>query len=229
MEENKDITAKNTEKTGGFIKSFLLDVLAGFGMGVAFIIPGFSGGSVAVILGVYEKLISAIADIFKDFKKSVVTLLPIFIGLVIGAVSLLYPLGWALSAFPLPTVSLFVGLAVGGMFSVTDNAKGSFKWYNVLSFAIPFLAVLLLSFAPTGADVDLFNLDFGGYILLFVIGIIASAALVIPGIFSVDATYWWIGAVGGVVAIGLSCIKKMPLAVTVITSVASVALMYRLI
>jgi len=182
MEENKDITAKNTEKTGGFIKSFLLDVLAGFGMGVAFIIPGFSGGSVAVILGVYEKLISAIADIFKDFKKSVVTLLPIFIGLVIGAVSLLYPLGWALSAFPLPTVSLFVGLAVGGMFSVTDNAKGSFKWYNVLSFAIPFLAVLLLSFAPTGADVDLFNLDFGGYILLFVIGIIASAALVIPGI-----------------------------------------------
>jgi len=57
----------------------------------------------------------------------------------------------------------------------------------------------------------------------------AMTALVIPGIFSVDATYWWIGAVGGVVAIGLSCIKKMPLAVTVITSVASVALMYRLI
>ena len=52
----------------------------------------------------------------------------------------------------------------------------------------------------------------------------AMTALVIPGIFSVDATYWWIGAIGGVVAIVLSCIKKMPLAVTVIASVASVAL-----
>ncbi len=57
----------------------------------------------------------------------------------------------------------------------------------------------------------------------------AMTALVIPGVFSVDATYWWIGAIGGLVAVGLSCIKKMPLAVTVITSVASVMLMYRFI
>ena len=57
----------------------------------------------------------------------------------------------------------------------------------------------------------------------------AMTALVIPGIFSVDTTSWWIGAVGGVVAVALSCIKKMPLAVTVIASVASVMLMYRLI
>lgn len=57
----------------------------------------------------------------------------------------------------------------------------------------------------------------------------AMTALVIPGIFSVDASHWWIGAVGGALAIALSCIKKMPLAVTVIASVASVALMYRFI
>ena len=55
----------------------------------------------------------------------------------------------------------------------------------------------------------------------------AMTALVLPGIFSVDTSYWWIGAVGGLVAIGLSCVKKMPLAVTVITSVASVMLIYR--
>lgn len=57
----------------------------------------------------------------------------------------------------------------------------------------------------------------------------AMTALVIPGILSVDATHWWIGAVGGVVAIALSCVKKMPLAVTVIASVLSVALMLRLV
>ena len=57
----------------------------------------------------------------------------------------------------------------------------------------------------------------------------AMTALVVPGIFSVDVTYWWIGAIGGLVAIGLSCIKKMPLAVTVLASVACVMLMYRLV
>ncbi len=57
----------------------------------------------------------------------------------------------------------------------------------------------------------------------------AMTALVIPGIFSVDATYWWIGAVGGVLAVGLACIKKMPLAVTVMASVMCVMLIYRFV
>lgn len=164
------------------LRGFFLDVMAGFGMGVAFIIPGFSGGSVAAILGIYEKLIAAIANIFKDFKRSIVTLAPIFLGLVLGAVSLLYPLGWALSAFPLPTVSLFVGLALGGMFSVTDKITSRPTVANAFAFLIPLLVAVSLSFIPTAADVDLFSLNFGGYILLFAIGTLASSALVIPGI-----------------------------------------------
>ncbi len=179
MEENKEVIT-----TGGKSKltAFFLDAVAGFGMGVAFIIPGFSGGSVAAILGIYEKLIGAIADIFRDFKRSIITLLPIFIGLVVGAVSLLYPLGWALSAFPLPTVSLFIGLAIGGMLSITDKITSRPSLYNYFALAIPCLLAIALSFAPTGADVDLFSLNIGGYLTLFLIGVVASAALVIPGI-----------------------------------------------
>ena len=161
---------------------FLLDIPKGFCMGIAFIIPGFSGGSVAAILGIYEKLVGAIAGIFKDFKRSVLTLLPIFIGLVLGAVSLLYPLGWALSAFPLPTVCLFVGLALGGLPSITDKVPGRVTFKNGLALFIPLLFAAALSFLPTGADVDLFNLNIGGYLLLVLIGVIGSSALVVPGI-----------------------------------------------
>ncbi len=181
MEENKDCTVTVTAKNGK-IRGFLADVLAGFGMGVAFIIPGFSGGSVAAILGIYEKLIGAIADIFRDFKRSVLTLAPIFIGLVLGAVSLLYPLGWALSKFPLPTVSLFVGLALGGLSSVTGKITSSPSVGNFYAFALPFILAHALSFMPTGADVDLFSLNIGGYLILLLIGVVASAALVVPGI-----------------------------------------------
>ena len=48
--------------------AFFYDILRGIGIGIAFIIPGFSGGSVAAILGIYERLVGAIADIFKHFK-----------------------------------------------------------------------------------------------------------------------------------------------------------------
>ena len=163
-------------------KSFLQDVICGYAIGTAFIIPGFSGGSIAAILGIYERLVSAIANIFKCFKKSILTLLPIGVGMLAGIISLLYPLGWALSAFPFPTVSLFVGLALGGLPSITDHAKGKFKASNLISLIIPLLLAVSLSFLPIGADVNLFELNAGGYLLLFLVGIIGSAALVVPGI-----------------------------------------------
>ena len=166
----------------GGLKSFLIDVVRGCAIGVAFIIPGFSGGSVAAILGIYEKLVGAIADIFKDFKKSILTLLPILIGMVCGIVALLFPLEWALGAYPIPTVCIFVGLALGGLPSITDKLGGKIKVTNIFAFVIPLAAAFSLSFLPIGSDIDLFSLGIGGYALLFVVGLVGSSALVIPGI-----------------------------------------------
>lgn len=163
-------------------KVFLGDFLAGFAMGIAFIIPGFSGGSVAAILGVYEKLVGAVADIFKSFKKSVITLIPIALGLVLGAVSLLFPLGAALEAFPLPTVSLFVGLAIGGVPSITDRVPGKPSAKNITALLIPAFLALALSFLPVSAERDLFSLSPFGYLVLFLVGLLGSTALVVPGI-----------------------------------------------
>lgn len=162
--------------------NFIFDIIRGIAIGIAFIIPGFSGGSVAAILGIYERLVNAIADVFKSFKKSAMTLLPIGIGMAAGILSLLFPLKWALSAYPIPTVCIFVGLALGGLPSITDKLGGKFKLTNVPAFLIPLALAFGLSFIPVSSDVDLFNLNFGGYLLLFMIGVIGSAALVVPGI-----------------------------------------------
>ena len=160
----------------------MLDVVRGMAIGIAFIIPGFSGGSIAAILGIYEKLVGAIADLFKTFKKSILTLFPILIGMVCGIVALLFPLEWALEAYPIPTVCIFVGLALGGLPSVTDKLKGKIKVTNIIAFIIPLLAAFSLSFLPIGSEIDLFSLGFGGYVLLFLVGLLGSSALVVPGI-----------------------------------------------
>lgn len=174
MEENK-------QNSG--IKSFFMDVICGAAIGIAFIIPGFSGGSIAAILGIYEKLVGAIAGIFKEFKKSILTLLPIGIGMVLGVISLLFPLGWALGAFPIPTVCIFVGLAIGGLPSITDNCRGGIKLTNIFAFIIPLGLAAALSFLPVQPDVNLLSgLNFGDYLLLLIIGLVGSTALVVPGI-----------------------------------------------
>ena len=181
MKENKSIDMSAHDGKRG-LSSFLYDILAGFGIGIAFIIPGFSGGSVAAILGIYERLVGAIADLFKDFKRSFMTILPIFIGIVLGAVSLLYPLGWALNAFPIPTVALFVGLALGGIPSITDNVKGRILPKNILAFLLPLAFAISLSFVPSLGDASLLSSGPLEYIVLFLVGVIGSSALVVPGI-----------------------------------------------
>ncbi len=172
------------EKGENTITAFLTNVVRGAAIGIAFIIPGFSGGSVAAILGIYEKLVGSVAGIFKQFKKSILFLLPILLGMILGVAALIYPIQLGLEHYPIPTVSLFVGLAIGGLPSVTEKLKGGkFRWEYLISLIIPLAAAASLCFIPSAKEgVDLFSLDAGGYFLLIVIGIVGSCALVIPGI-----------------------------------------------
>ncbi len=161
---------------------FFTDIARGAAIGVAFIIPGFSGGSVAAILGIYEKLVGAIADIFKTFKKSFFTLLPVAIGMLLGIAALIFPISWGLSHYPIPTVTLFVGLALGGLPSITDKVKGKPSPWQIVAGVSALAVAASLSFLPLAGEVDLFALKWWGYLLLVVIGIVGSCALVVPGI-----------------------------------------------
>ena len=63
---------------------WILDILRGAVMGVSNIIPGVSGGTMAVSMGIYDRIIYAVNNIFKQFKKSFREILPILIGILIG-------------------------------------------------------------------------------------------------------------------------------------------------
>ena len=63
---------------------FLLSIGKGILIGVGAILPGISSGVICVILGIYEKLVYSVLELFRDFKKNVTFLLPITIGIGIG-------------------------------------------------------------------------------------------------------------------------------------------------
>ena len=88
------------------------DILKGAVIGLANIIPGVSGGTMMVSMGIYDTLISCITHLFRQFRKSVMTLLPYAIGMVAAIVLGAFGLKAAFSSFPLPTNALFIGLPV---------------------------------------------------------------------------------------------------------------------
>ncbi len=161
----------------------LRDLLCGALIGIAFIIPGFSGSSVAVILGIYEKLLGAVSGVFKRFGESMRILVPVGLGMLLGAAALLFPIRWGMAHVPLPTVSLFAGLALGGLSPLKKQAGEATK-PRVFVFAGALVFAALLAFLPeaTRPEGFLYRLDAAGYLLLFLVGLIASCALVVPGI-----------------------------------------------
>lgn len=159
-------------------------LLKGMVMGIANIIPGVSGGTMAVSMGIYDKLIHSVTHLFKEFKESMKFLIPMFLGIGIALVGLSFIIEPAFEHFPLQTNCLFIGLIVGGLPAVCKKVKGKgIKISYIIPFLIFFAVVVgMAAMGETeGAAADL-SFSLWSVIKLFVVGIIASATMVIPGV-----------------------------------------------
>ena len=159
-------------------------ILKGVMMGVANIIPGVSGGTMAVSMGIYDKMIHAATHIVSEFKKSMKLLLPIVLGMVIGIVALARILEFMFARMPFQTNMLFVGLIVGGLPAITKKVKGKTIRLGHILVCVLFFAVvagLAMLGEQEGSAADLsFNLV--NIVKLLGVGVVASATMVIPGV-----------------------------------------------
>lgn len=167
----------------------LILVVKGFFIGIANVIPGVSGGTIAIILGIYEKLISTIGNIYKNLKENIMFLLPIVIGMGLSIVTTSKVVSYSYDKFPLPTLMFFVGLVCGGIPLLIKNVKGKKENKQLSSYVIFILTFLLVIFMASykfifsvNQEVSFASMNISSYFILFIIGIIASATMVIPGI-----------------------------------------------
>ncbi len=156
--------------------------IKGIIIGIANIIPGVSGGTLAVSLGIYELLLDAIGNFFRNIKENFLALLPIILGAVVGILSGSNLVTYALKNFQAQTIFLFVGLIIGGISLITKKVKGNFNVWNIIIFLITFAIVVAFNFMATDNVVSFSNLKVFDYIKLFFAGAFASGAMVIPGI-----------------------------------------------
>ena len=162
-------------------KAFL--VLKGFFLGLSNLIPGVSGGTVAVTLGIYEYIIDAINNITKNFKESFNKLLPIIIGVILCIISMSKVIKLALDKYQFATIMFFVGLIVGGVNVLFKKVKGKASFKNLIWLFLAFGLVMVFVFLSDGAaPVNLDKVRVVDIPLLLVLGAISASTMVIPGI-----------------------------------------------
>ena len=165
------------------------NLINGLTFGVTQIVPGVSGGTVAIIMGYYNELIDSINNFRKDYKKSLKFLLPFMVGILFGMVLFSSVVSYMLDNFSFPTMLFFVGLIAGIAPAVynkmTDENKLPKLKYIILAI-IPTLLLVAISHFTNPSEpnprevIDSVNISY--MLFLVVAGAVAAAALIVPGV-----------------------------------------------
>ena len=167
------------------MKKNIVLILKGMIIGLANVIPGVSGGTLMITLGIYEQVIDTISHFLSNFKNNLKFITPLGIGVILSLLAFSKIIGMSLEHFPFATTLCFLGLIIGGIPLLIKNMnknKDSKKTINYLIAFISFAFIILFAMLKSSNDVNLTNISFLNMIILFIVGIIASATMVIPGI-----------------------------------------------
>lgn len=158
-------------------------ILRGVVIGVANIIPGVSGGTMMVSMGIYDTLIDCITHLFSDFRRSVKTLWPYALGMLVGIFALASLLTYCFTNFPLPTSTAFIGLILGGLSPLIRKIdKSKLNLLAILVFGV-FFALIIVMALLNPADVEgRIRMSAGQMLILLGMGAVASATMLIPGV-----------------------------------------------
>lgn len=204
--EGADLPDLRYQNAGEAFRAALL----GACIGLAIIVPGVSGAAVAILFGLYEKLLAAIGGIFKQFRACALFLLPVALGGLAGLAVGFFAVRALLGLCPFAVVALFAGLMLGAYPAIADNLRGEARTLPRLllfaaGLALPAALGLAAVFASPGS---LWPEGIGLWpCLLFVLlgflvaltqvvpGLSATALLMLVGCFaplldSVSLTYW---------------------------------------
>lgn len=162
---------------------FVLDILRGIVIGIANIIPGVSGGTMMVSMGIYDTIIYCITHIFKQFLKSLKTLLPYFIGMLIGIGGGAIILSYLFEHYSLPTNTAFIGLILGGIPAIVKHMdKKKIDKIGITVALLFFLLVIGLQLLKGQGISRALAPNLGTMLLMVFVGAIASATMIIPGV-----------------------------------------------
>ena len=160
------------------MKEKLILVLKGIIIGAGKIIPGVSGGMLAITLNIYDRGIKSISEFFKDIKNNFTFLFTLGIGILISILTISKLIKYSLEMYYLSTMLLFIGLIIGGIPSIFKEINNKKSLKNIIIMIIPFVLVFLMSMTST---INTSNKEVS-FIPLVLIGTVDAITMIIPGI-----------------------------------------------
>lgn len=158
------------------MKTFFKGIIAGFG-GIA---PGLSGSVLLVILGLYQKTITAIGTLFKNFKENVKFLVPLVLGFGVGAILFSKVVDYLLNTYEMYTRFAFLGLVIGTipLFYKEVKKEGFHKKYYIFILFAAIVGLFLFSF-----NKNLFPVITNPNIVQSVfLGVAVAGSSIVPGV-----------------------------------------------
>lgn len=153
--------------------------IKGLIIGIGKIIPGVSGALLAIILNVYNEGLNKIVNIFCDFKKNILYLITIGIGIITGIIIFSNIINYMLNNYYVITMLFFIGLILGGILNILKEVDKKDYIYTVITIII----FCIISLLNINNDYIIKN-NFYDYIIFFIGGIIETCGTVIPGLSS---------------------------------------------
>lgn len=171
------------------------NVVCGILVGIANIIPGVSGGTIIVILGLFDKLMDAISNVFKlkiSFKERLENLwfiMQVLIGAAIGLIAFAKILNYLFVHFELQTIALFAGLILLSL-PMLKKEEMDGKKINILFFILGVLTIGIINYLSPGEEGNIVTYEelisksltpvFIGSLILM--GVIGGATMIFPGV-----------------------------------------------
>ena len=159
-------------------------ITKGFVVGATMLVPGVSGGTTAIILGIYTRLVKAVADLRANFKASLIFLVLFAFGGGLGILIAARPLDHLVKTYTMPTMFFFMGVVLAGIPIMLREAKikRDFHWSYLIYTAIGIGLIALMAIFKTDETSATMSANLGSILMLFAAGFIAAIALVLPGI-----------------------------------------------
>ena len=170
------------------MKAYVVYFIKGMGMGIANIIPGVSGGTIALITGIFERLINALKSIdlhalkllfsgkWKAFSKKtdLYFLVAVFSGAIVAIVLLAKIFGYLFDEYPVYIWSFFFGLILASVYFVGKTVE-RWRFSVYLFFLFGTMTALLFTFFTPAMQND-------GFFYLVICGVVAVCSMILPGL-----------------------------------------------
>lgn len=183
MKKEQNDKNKRVEESKETMSSALIVAAKGFCVGGSMLVPGVSGGSMAMILGIYDKLIDAVSSFFQHVAWSIKFLALFSISAIVGMLLFAKPLLHLIDRFPMVMMYFFLGAVFGSIPMIAKKANVEKFHWSVIAYPLIGLCMMwliaqlpqnLLSVEGTSSILR--------YIPMLLTGIVVAVALVLPGI-----------------------------------------------